>query len=243
MSTSASGALQESKLGVLAASSHRENPDGIRDSGRCITVVTGVSATPVRGAVDTSEQAGARPVRQTSITEAVIWQHHGMLPELARRLCGNQADAHDLVQDACERALRVTATDVPENPRAWLITLMSNLFFSQYRQQRRQPRMVPLAAAHDGILAPDPEVEPAWASISPAQVEAALSQLDQRFRQVYELYYMSNASYEEIAAILRISRNTVGTRLARARQKIRALLHAQLSDCGASHHRDCDCGV
>lgn len=158
---------------------------------------------------------------------ATFVQHQAVLKGMAMRLCRNPADANDLVQDTFERALRVAEDHVPENARAWLITVMHNLFVDQCRVQNRRPHLVPLDEEKNDVPEPDPEVEPEWAAISPAQLRAALSQLDDRFRRVYELHCLSGASYDEIARTLNIPRNTVGTRLARARQKVREILRAQ----------------
>lgn len=160
---------------------------------------------------------------------AMFLQHREVLQGVAMRLCGNVDDANDLMQDTYERVVRAASREIPDNPRAWLITVMHNLFLDQCRQKRRRPRLVSI---EDQAEVPEPvaEVEPEWATISPAQLEAALAQLDPRFREVYELHCLSGASYEEIARQLNIPRNTVGTRLARARRKVRELLRAQLSE-------------
>lgn len=160
---------------------------------------------------------------------AMFLQHREVLQGVAMRLCGNVDDANDLMQDTYERVVRAASREVPDNPRAWLITVMHNLFLDQCRQKRRRPRLVSI---EDEAEVPEPvaEAEPAWATISPAQLEAALAQLDPRFREVYELHCLSGASYEEIARQLNIPRNTVGTRLARARRKVRELLRAQMSE-------------
>jgi RNA polymerase sigma-70 factor, ECF subfamily len=160
---------------------------------------------------------------------AIFLEHRDVLKGVAMRLCANAADANDLVQDTFERALRVPSSELPDNLRAWLITVMHNLFFDQLRHQTRGPRLVPMEDETD-IPEPEPEVEPAWAAISPAQLEAALAQLDDRYREVYEMHCLSGASYDEIARSLNITKTTVGTRLARAREKIRELLRAQLPD-------------
>lgn len=159
---------------------------------------------------------------------AMFLQHREVLKGVAMRLCGDVEDANDLMQDTYERILRTARSEIPDNGRAWLITVMHNLFLDQCRQKSRRPRLVPIEDEPD-MPEPAPEEEPEWASISPAQLEAALAQLDDRFREVYELHCFSGASYDEIARTLHITRNTVGTRLARARQKVRALLRAQLS--------------
>ncbi|HWN70085.1 MAG TPA: RNA polymerase sigma factor [Haliangium sp.] len=154
-------------------------------------------------------------------------QHREALEGMALRLCDNQADAHDLVQDTFERALRMARAQPPANPGGWLVTLMRNVFIDHCRQRSRQPRLVPIAAEHHDRSEPEPEAEPAWASITPAQVQAALSRLDQQLRRIGELRFLSGASYEQIAALLGIPRNTVGTRLGRARRTMRALLRAE----------------
>lgn len=156
-------------------------------------------------------------------------QHRAVLRGVAMRLCGNAEDANDLMQDTFERALRVAGNEMPDNVRAWLITVMHNLFFDQLRRKIRQPPVVPMEEETD-VPEPDPEAEPEWASISPAQLEAALAQLDKRFRKVYEMHCLAGASYDEIARRLKIPKTTVGTRLARAREKVRELLRAQRSE-------------
>jgi RNA polymerase sigma-70 factor (ECF subfamily) len=189
--------------------------------------------------------AGRRSMHGDSRTQvnATFAQHRAMLEAMAIRLCGNEVDGNDLVQDTLERALRATESHTPENARAWLITMMHNLFVDRCRVQSRQPELVPIDDEDNDVPEPDPEVVPEWATISPAQLEAALSLLDDRFRRVYELHALSGASYDEIAETLSIPRNTVGTRLARARQKVRELLRAQLSGRSAGSRQDYDHAV
>lgn len=168
---------------------------------------------------------------------AMFLQHRDVLKGVAMRLCGNAEDANDLLQDTYERVLRAPSRERPDNVRAWLITVMHNLFLDQCRQKRRRPHLVPIEEEPD-VPEPEPEVEPEWAAISPAQLEAALAKLDDRYREVYELHCLSGVSYDEIARSLNITRTTVGTRLARARQKVRELLRAELSGSSANSNQD-----
>jgi RNA polymerase sigma-70 factor (ECF subfamily) len=226
MTKSLPAVLQESEPDGADIASDQKKSDDAPEPRPCLDHAT--HAYVQAPDLDTTRTAGA---------SALLLQHYDVLERVALRLCGNHADAHDLVQDTLERALRACNTKVPENPRAWLLTIMHNLFIHQLRWRSRRP-LVPLQAEHLDIPEPDPEVEPEWASISPAQLEAALSQLDERFRQVYELHCQSHASYDEIAAVLGIPKNTVGTRLTRARRKVCSLLRAQLAGCSANENRD-----
>ncbi|MCB2108011.1 MAG: RNA polymerase sigma factor [Rhodobacteraceae bacterium] len=62
-----------------------------------------------------------------------------LLPDLnrfARSLTRNEDDAHDLVQDCVERALKKRALfQDGTSLKSWLFTLMRNLFVSQKRRQ------------------------------------------------------------------------------------------------------------
>src|SRR3954466_6216242 len=150
-------------------------------------------------------------------TQEQVSDYEGVLFARAIRLARSQSDAWDLVQDTYERALRGKATFQPgTNLRLWLMTIMYNLFLDRCRKQTREPRAV---AIDEGDI-PNPETyapEPGE-TITSEQVHAAVADLEEPFRDVYELRLISNCSYDEIADKLTIPRSTVGTRLLRARQ-------------------------
>lgn len=150
-------------------------------------------------------------------------EHEQVLRALANRLCRSPADAGDLVQDTFERALRRREQYVPgTNLRAWLCTILHHLFLDRVRANNRGPSHAPLDEV--AVAAPERESEPAWAALTRDDVVAAVARLEPEFRSVYELHSLEGVPYQEIASRLGIPKATVGTRLARARRKLRDLL-------------------
>ena len=162
-----------------------------------------------------TKQAFARAARE----------HEALLSAIARRLCGNEADAEDLVHDTYERALRSWNGQLTEaHLRSWIVSILNHLFIDRCRRARRAPR----TEAIDGleVAALEQGAPPAWSSISDHQISAALATLDADHRRVYELRACGR-SYDQIAAELCIPSKTVGTRLFRARRKLKEALLAE----------------
>jgi RNA polymerase sigma-70 factor (ECF subfamily) len=158
----------------------------------------------------------------------MVREHDAVLRGLARRLCGNSADADDLVHDAYERALRAWGRYVDQgNLRSWLVAILHNLFLDRCRKHKRAPRNEQLEQ-HD-VVASEPVPPPRWAQVSNDAVTEALAELGPEFRRVYDLHAQGR-SYDEIAAMLGIARATVGTRLLRARRQLKAALLRELGD-------------
>jgi RNA polymerase sigma-70 factor (ECF subfamily) len=157
--------------------------------------------------------------------EAALTDAEPVLSRIAERMCANAADARDLVQDAFERATRIGLPPDVRNPAGWLVTIMHNLFIDRCRARARRPNHEPLVEEHANVtqIEPDPP-EPAWSQITVDDVRAALAELEPAYREVYELHTFQRWSYEQIAERLSIQRVTVGTRLNRARKKLREVL-------------------
>ena len=155
-----------------------------------------------------------------------VHDHEATLRGIARRLCREPADADDLVQETYERALRVWDRYRERGHlRAWLIAILHNLFLDRCRRQRRTPDTRALDEAE--LATPDHPPPAAWAQVTPAQLAAALARLAPEFRRVYELH-VAGLSYDQIARQLGIASNTVGSRLFRARAKLKATLLREL---------------
>jgi RNA polymerase sigma-70 factor, ECF subfamily len=150
------------------------------------------------------------------------------LYSLARRLCRDDSEARDLVQDTFVHALR-SGRPTPTNPRSYLAVILKNLFVDRCRALVGRPDVVRLDEDHD-VASGEPEARPPWERVSVADVHAALTEIDPEFRRVYELHVFEQRSYEEIAHTLGIQRLTVGTRLTRTRQRLRVLLCRMLGE-------------
>ena len=138
-------------------------------------------------------------------------------------------DALDLVQDTLERALRsFYQFQAGTNVKLWLFRIMYNLFVDRYRRRSHE-------LSHESIdlydlAAPEPEEPYEWEGVDTTQLRDALGKLEPRFRAVLELHFTEKRSYRDISQQLGIPTGTVGTRLLRARQKIRSLLDPQAAD-------------
>lgn len=151
-------------------------------------------------------------------------EHRPLLLATARRLTGSDHDAHDLVQDTLERALKRFAQLPPGgNPRGWLFTILHNAFIDRCRSDRAQ-RATPVDPLAERLAAPDAGEPAAWEQVTPEQVKAAVAKLPEEFRAVYGLHADERKSYEEISRALGIPKATVGTRLMRARRRLKEIL-------------------
>jgi RNA polymerase sigma-70 factor (ECF subfamily) len=159
-------------------------------------------------------------------TEQLVSHFESALYARAMRLVRSRSDAWDLVQDTYERALRGRASFQPgTNLRLWLMTIMYNLFLDRCRKKAREPRVC--MVEEEEIASPEPDAPATWETITSQQINAALADLDRPFREVCEMRLVENCSYDEIADRLTIPRSTVGTRLMRARHKLRRSLLKQ----------------
>ncbi len=147
-----------------------------------------------------------------------------LLPDLrrfARVLTRNEDDAHDLVQDCVERALRKQALfQQGTSLKSWLFTLMRNVFISQKRRETLNRRYV--AMADDGN--PRVQVPDQVNNVFLKQTMNALRRLSSSERQAIVLLGMHEASQHDVAKAMNEPVGTLKSRLCRGRAHLRAAM-------------------
>ncbi len=146
------------------------------------------------------------------------------IPRLRRYawvLTGDRTAADDLVQDCLERAWsRLHLWRRGSSLRAWLFTILHNIYANDMRRRMRRPVVVPLADA-----AVSPGVPPTQdQGIEVANLVAALSRLPEEQRAAVLLVGLEELSYREAAAALGIPAGTLMSRLHRGRERLRGLM-------------------
>jgi len=138
---------------------------------------------------------------------------------LARWLTRNANDAEDVVQDACERALRYFDAFHGGEPKAWFLTIVRHASYD-WIKRNRPAEFIPdgtdaLERAADTV-SPTPE-QAALRSASGAALSEAIAALPLGYREVLILRELEEMPYRDIARVVDIPIGTVMSRLARAR--------------------------
>jgi RNA polymerase sigma-70 factor (ECF subfamily) len=156
------------------------------------------------------------------MTSDVRGQLVAILPRLRRfgvSLTRSQDKADDLVQAACERALRAEDQWQPGTRLdSWMFRIMRNLWIDEVRKSAGRGPHDELdesfdIAGEDGVRAMEVRSEI-------GAVEAAIHRLPEEFRSVLMLVCVEEMSYRDAADVLGIPIGTVMSRLARARRHI-----------------------
>lgn len=151
--------------------------------------------------------------------ESLMTQHIPRLRRYARALTGERSAADDLVQDTLERALsRFHLWRQGSDLRAWLFTIMHNIYVNQTRSRIRHPQEPLDDSAADELRAREPD----WGELR--DIEEALGRLPGEQRAVVLLVGLEQFSYEEAAQVLDIPLGTVMSRLSRGRERLRVIL-------------------
>jgi len=152
--------------------------------------------------------------------KAELISHIPNLRAFAISLCGNASRADDLVQEALLKAWsNLDRFEEGTNMRAWLFTILRNVYFSEFRKRRRE------VEDPEGVLSENLSIDPAQHGHMDLQdFKAALSELPDDQREALILVGASGFSYEEAAEIADCAIGTVKSRVNRARSRLAELL-------------------
>lgn len=146
-------------------------------------------------------------------------QYIPRLRRYARALVGDAYAADDLVQDTLERAISKRHLWRPNSDlRAWLFTIMHNVFVNQLRARRSHPEE-PL---NDNDMPMTPPVDGAHLEVRDLQTALAMLPPDQR--EIVLLIGLEELTYAEASHALGIPIGTVMSRLSRGRERLRGLM-------------------
>lgn len=176
-------------------------------------------------------RAGRRP-REAEQFERVVLPHLDAAYNLARWLLGDRHDAQDVVQDACLQAFAAFDRFEERSPRAWLLTIVRRCALRRLETGRRVSNVVafdetlhsPAEQSPGGWTGPTAPDAAAAQRAELRRVREALAALPGPLREVIVLRELEELSYREIAAVAGVPVGTVMSRLARARQRLRATL-------------------
>jgi len=158
--------------------------------------------------------------------EELALPHLDAAYNLARWLTGSASDADDVVQDAYLRAFRFFDGFHGDSARAWLLAIVRNTWFTEWRRRNDAADDTP----YDDALHDDERL-PGWADEICSDPETlavrrddvdlihrALGVLPVEYREVLVLRELEDMSYRDIATVAGVPIGTVMSRLARGRR-------------------------
>lgn len=153
----------------------------------------------------------------------------------ALRVSGHRADAEDLTAEAFLRAYRALAGYDRERiaalqPRAWLLTILLNLWRNGLRAAGRRPRTAPLEAAPEPPEPGESVEQVAVRHEVGRELAGLLTGLPADQRQAVVLRHVADLPISEIAEVLGVPQGTVKSHISRGLQRLRRLHERSLDD-------------
>lgn len=149
-------------------------------------------------------------------------------------LAKNKDEAEDLVQEAYLRAFGFFDKFEPgTNCKAWLLTILRNLFINRYHRKTREPEILDWeeierkhhSSVEDGARSYGGNSESLLSSKSTLQkIEAAFKGLPEEFRMAVILVDVQELTYQEAGRVMGCAIGTVRSRVCRGRRILQVAL-------------------
>ncbi len=157
--------------------------------------------------------------------EALVRAYHRDLFRYAYWLCKDKSIAEDLVQETCLRAWKsLDSLQDEKAAKSWLITILRRE--NARRFERKQFDLVDIDDhGNDASVSDDQHHQHLW-------LQAQIMKLEIDYREPLFLQVIGGFSGDEIADILDLNKNTVMTRLFRARNQLKEMLDTEEAERG-----------
>jgi RNA polymerase sigma-70 factor (ECF subfamily) len=165
------------------------------------------------------DDTGAAPPTERNRFEQILGRHHRRLRRVVAGMLGDPDRVDDVLQEAYLKAYRRLPKRFANEAHeaTWLYRVVYRCCLDELRRRRRE-RESPSANVH--LLAPRVD------SLRRLDVERAVAGLAPTDRAVLLLVDLVGLDYAAAAAVLRVPRGTVASRLSAARGRLRERLDA-----------------
>ena len=146
----------------------------------------------------------------------------GPLHTFAYKLTKNSEEAKDLYQETAFRAISNVDKFIPgTNLKAWLLTIMKNIFINNYRKNVKTRTIIDstenLYFINSGAGSISNSAE---SNIMMNELSTMVEDLDESLRVPFEMHYLGH-KYQEIAETLNLPLGTVKSRIFFARKELK----------------------
>lgn len=157
--------------------------------------------------------------------DKMLLENTDFLKPFAITLTRDQESAKDLIQETIFRALaNRDKYNVGTNVKAWLYTIMRNIFINNYRRKAKQNTIFDKTPNEFLINYNQATIDnTAEGHIKMKEIKAALHDLPEIFKNPFVLYY-EGYKYHEIAEMLDEPLGTIKSRIHFARKLLKAQL-------------------
>ena len=156
--------------------------------------------------------------------EQLVVAYREQVFRLALRMCGSEADADEVAQEAFLSAWKALPNFRGESQfSTWLYQLTTHAAIDLMRREKRQIAADDITEVSAADPAPSPQQQ-AERSETRQAVRDAMGQLSPEYRQIVVLRFLQELSYEEIGAVLKLPSGTVKSRLNRAKAQLKEIL-------------------
>jgi RNA polymerase sigma-70 factor (ECF subfamily) len=150
--------------------------------------------------------------------------HFVGLRRYATSLIGDYVEAEDLVQECLVRALaHEHVWERVHNRRAYLFTILHNIYVDRRAKYRRNERHVPIDDVAGELHTPPEQHE----RLEIRDFQRAIEQLPANYKAVTLLVGLEGMSYQQAARSLGVPVGTVMSRLSRGRKMLRRRMNGE----------------
>ncbi len=175
----------------------------------------------------TDEQLIPKIIEERDVFTILVQRYEEKLRRYVRRIIAvSEEDIEDILQEVFISVYKnLQGFDISLSFSSWIYRIAHNHVRSLHRKRLARPISIELSDNHSQTIADSINIandfDKQWLSNHIAQ---ALSQLPDKYREVLVLQYLEEKDYTEIADIIKKPSGTVGTRINRAKKKLKTIL-------------------
>lgn len=176
---------------------------------------------------DLSDEEVAKSVQRgdTEMFGILVDRFESKLSRYGRKFLARQEDIEDIVQDVFVSTYQnMQSFDTSQRFSPWIYRIAHNAFVNGLRRKDRAPLLVDFDTLISHAVYDDPAESEREQKDMRTLIDRGMENLTPNYREVLVLHYFEEMSYKDIADVLQVPQGTVGVRLKRAKEALRAAI-------------------